>query len=1217
MISKFILPVAATLAGFVLPVAAQTVSIDCGGYQDYTATDGTVWLADKYYTGGQQLYTGYNVAGTNDPKLYGTSRVGYYGNFSYAIPLSNGQYSVVLKFAETQYWVAGQRVFNVVLNGSTVLSNFDVVAQGGYFKAIDRPFSVAVTGGVLQISVQGVVNTGLLSAIQITPSGAPAPSGSVVVAPTTAALLPGQQVKFSASVGGNAGAAVNWSVSGGGSTPGSVDASGNYSAPASLSQAVTVSVTATSAADSTQSASAQVTVTPISNGSGGTSVVNIDCGGFSKYTGSDGTQWLADTYYTGGQQLYTGYGVAGANDSTIYQTSRVGYYGGFSYSIPVTNGQYNLTLRFADSQYWAVGQRVFNVAVNGVATLNNFDVVAQGGSSYKAVDRQFPITVTNGQVLLDFAAVVNTPLISAIQITPVGQPIGGTNTPVLQISSSSAQFSATLGGSNPAAQIINITNAGGGTLNWTAAKNQAWLSMSPASGTAPGGLILSAALAGLSAGTYTDTVTISAANAGASSPKTIAVTFTVGAVAPPSLTVSPAALSFSGTVGGANPAAQSVAIGNSGSGSFSWTASKTQSWLGLSAASGSSSATVSVSVSTASLIPGTYSDVVTVNGAGANGSPKTVAVTLTLTAAASPSPPSLTVTPTNISFNGVVSGGNPAAQMVSIGNSGSGSLAWVAGKTQSWLTLSASSGSAPGVISLGVVTSGLASGSYSDTVTISAAGASGSPKTVNVTLVMSTSTASDHYVSTSGSSSGDGSIGRPWDIVTALAGPSSVKPGDTIWLRGGTYGNGVGVFHSYLLGTAAAPIVVRQYPGERATIDNWLMVGCCDQNPHPSQGAYVWFWGLEFASTVTDRTGEPAGPPSYGQSTILDSVDTWAPGTKFINNIIHDTRMGPSMWKEAIGSEAYGNVVYNNGFQASDRGHGHGFYLQNDQPTMLIADNFSFNNFNMGLQAYGTSAAIVRNITLDGNVFFNNGIISAGKGIADNVILQWGGMSGMQLLNNHLYFTPELDLGYEQLGSGQSNADLVVKGNYFMGGFETVYVAGWSSMTFQNNTVLSLDKYDVALNSNSLSGFSWDNNSYYGSGGFLRNGNSTNFAGWPSYTGFDNHSTFKAGSPTGVWPFVRPNKYEPGRANILIYNWDMAATVSVDISSAGLAQGARFEVRDAQNFYGSPVLTGTYNGQPITLPMTGLTIAAPVGNVPSPAAHTDPRLGTFVILPIH
>src|SRR5213078_3276221 len=58
---------------------------------------------------------------------------------------------------------------------------------------------------------------------------------------------------------------------------------------------------------------------------------------------------------------------------------------------------------------------------------------------------------------------------------------------------------------------------------------------------------------------------------------------------------------------------------------------------------------------------------------------------------------------------------------------------------------------------------------------------------------------------------------RPWNLATALSGGNGkVQPGDTVWLRGGTY---AGQFRSTLTGTAAAPIVVRQYPGERAIID--------------------------------------------------------------------------------------------------------------------------------------------------------------------------------------------------------------------------------------------------------------------------------------------------------------------------------------------------------------------------------------------------------------
>src|SRR5437660_8680535 len=94
-----------------------------------------------------------------------------------------------------------------------------------------------------------------------------------------------------------------------------------------------------------------------------------------------------------------------------------------------------------------------------------------------------------------------------------------------------------------------------------------------------------------------------------------------------------------------------------------------------------------------------------------------------------------------------------------------------------------------------------------------------------------------HYVASIRSASGDGSAGKPWDLATALAQPSAVQPGDTIWLRAGTYR---GAFTSRLTGTASAPIIVRQYPGERATIDGNLVL----------RGAYAWYWGFEITSSV-------------------------------------------------------------------------------------------------------------------------------------------------------------------------------------------------------------------------------------------------------------------------------------------------------------------------------------------------------------------------------
>jgi hypothetical protein len=62
----------------------------------------------------------------------------------------------------------------------------------------------------------------------------------------------------------------------------------------------------------------------------------------------------------------------------------------------------------------------------------------------------------------------------------------------------------------------------------------------------------------------------------------------------------------------------------------------------------------------------------------------------------------------SLSFAGMAGGSNPAAQTVAISNTGGGTLNWAASKIQSWLTLSATLGTAPATLTIGAVTTGLA-----------------------------------------------------------------------------------------------------------------------------------------------------------------------------------------------------------------------------------------------------------------------------------------------------------------------------------------------------------------------------------------------------------------------------------------------------------------------------------------------------------------------------
>ncbi|MBL8186371.1 MAG: S8 family serine peptidase [Acidobacteria bacterium] len=104
---------------------------------------------------------------------------------------------------------------------------------------------------------------------------------------------------------------------------------------------------------------------------------------------------------------------------------------------------------------------------------------------------------------------------------------GSTSTnPTIGLSPTSLSFTATAGGSNPANQTVNITNTGGGTLSWSQTDNASWLTVTPASGTAPSTLTASVSISGLTAGTYNGTITVTATGA-TNTPQTIPVTLTV------------------------------------------------------------------------------------------------------------------------------------------------------------------------------------------------------------------------------------------------------------------------------------------------------------------------------------------------------------------------------------------------------------------------------------------------------------------------------------------------------------------------------------------------------------------------------------------------------------------------------------------------------------------------------------------------------------------
>jgi hypothetical protein len=152
-------------------------------------------------------------------------------------------------------------------------------------------------------------------------------------------------------------------------------------------------------------------------------------------------------------------------------------------------------------------------------------------------------------------------------------------------------------------------------------------------------------------------------------------------------------------------------------------------------------------------------------------------------------------------------------------------------------------------------------------------------------------------------------------------------------------------------------------------------------------------------------------------------------------------------------------------------------------------------------------------------------------------------------------------------------------------GWQQVTMIGNTFFGLQNLLFLSRPKEDW-----DYSDYLIDNNTYLegdASTPFNLENQSLDFVGWRKAGAFDHHSrwvTSPSGRPTGTKIFIRPNRYELGRANITVYNWDRKSTVQVDLREV-LTRDMLYEIRNVLDYDGAPVAAGVYSGAPLTLPL--------------------------------
>lgn len=265
------------------------------------------------------------------------------------------------------------------------------------------------------------------------------------------------------------------------------------------------------------------------------------------------------------------------------------------------------------------------------------------------------------------------------------------------------------------------------------------------------------------------------------------------------------------------------------------------------------------------------------------------------------------------------------------------------------------------------------------------------------TLASIASPAAEWYVGPAGKPENSGSRESPWDIASALGGERKLSPGDTIYLLAGTYRRRPKAdFEVRLAGTEERPIHVRAVPGGRATIDGGLVV----QEP----SAHLWVRDLEILVSenfsMPREIDEPGSHPERYNRPWGGLHLHGGTGSRYINLVIHDCAQGISAWVGAKDVEIYGCLIYENGWKAPDRGHGHAIYTQNRDGIKTIRHSILSAKYpgSYTLHAYGSARAYVDNYVVEENIAYGEGPFLVGGGRPSrNIRVAGNVLSGVSL----------------------------------------------------------------------------------------------------------------------------------------------------------------------------------------------------------------------------
>lgn len=348
------------------------------------------------------------------------------------------------------------------------------------------------------------------------------------------------------------------------------------------------------------------------------------------------------------------------------------------------------------------------------------------------------------------------------------------------------------------------------------------------------------------------------------------------------------------------------------------------------------------------------------------------------------------------------------------------------------------------------------------------------------------------------------------------------------------------------------------------------------------RGNYLRFENLEiYYSGWTTRQSAESGS-FVSDLPMYEYIDVTGVGIEFYRCVVHDMTDGIQTWKVAENCKISECVIYYNGWDGVDRGHGHGIYTENENVgTKIIERSIIFYQFGLGIKALQAN----QGYTIKDCILFNN-----------NLLYKKGIYTGVGLCQDVLFdlaqpLTTDIEINGCEIY--RSSPDISIHAACLA----PCYWVGGTGFTIINNYMIADQAINLLNGTGEPMPFSgtMEGNTFLGT----VNGFST--------TDF----------PLNTWA-ARPTSGKRNRvilcdvirAHIAIYNYDLSNTVDVDCSSF-LIEGDTYKLINVQDFF-TDIINGTVaSGGIVTVPMVGRTTSAPIGwDAPT---GTFPEFGCFII----